>query len=866
MLKNSLTNIPQIVLLRSDKVFVKLLIELLQINKINTKKEFSQLIEGVRDFYPNSYRLDELELSLSQKELANSDIDSLEYDFLFLKKIFTNFFEYDGSKIFAKEEKLEEYLTFITKVSPLQILAYELSSKLNKDKITTNDLFAFTDNYTPLCLKVNKQKKYAENHLHLKGSAYLSFNMLKLFSCKTDKRYFEKDFLQKIPRINEFSYINNHTFSIGQIVEISKLSIDFIYGSFMDDVIEEKDETNTYIENLNKILITNKPIGLSYSYSIDTISKMCKLFPIFKNYKEDNITREIVKYYNNGSFAKAQLLENTLFFYLYENTKSNYLKYFIKLYFQVSNILRSYMLMSQNLGLAHFSEFSGSYLRAVERKNAHAIASSIIDSGTNYLNAKLDVKEQSKDISDILKDFKNAFDSNKSEIKYNFGLSSKKSREKEIKIQTGDLLPRFYKKRIAIKNEAFALDDFIRNIRYKRIDEFSNALKYTKIKAYEKKDKLKDKTFDLSSYVVSIDAVGKETHTSPEIFAPYFRYLRHAPKKLKNDIFLGTKEFNHHAKLLITVHAGEDFNHIITGMRRVEESVKFFDMQRNDRLGHVLSLGLFPKDWLDGIKDLVMYKGDYFDDLVWLCKKLKKISGTNLEIARFMKIYEDRVWKMFSELYPMCRKNIHLNDLYDAWNYRKNCTLTYYKRKRGEVLFDNYSNIVLEKKPSKNVQKIFELYQTNRKVRENYKEVIQIEKKKITKEELNIWTALQDRMINQLAQRGIIIETNPSSNVFVSSMNSYEGHPIFRFYPPKSSMLEKGGKFNKYNQRNGKIAVTINSDDPAIFVTSLQNEYKTIKNVAKQKYKCSDKEAEDWINDIRQFGVDLFKESYIGSN
>lgn len=869
MLKNSLIHIPQIVLLRSDKLLTKLLYELINTKQVNVKDNFNSFFDGVKDFYPNSYRLDEIELSLSQKEITSSGIssdfnfkefDGLNYNFSFLNKIFKSFFTFDGSKIYAKEDNLEEYLRFITKISPLQIIGYKLSKELFNNKIELNDLFSFIDNYTPLGLRVDKQNKYAENHLHLKGSSYISFNLSRLFTFTTNKKYFDKEYLHELPRINEFSYINNQTYSIGQIVEIAKLSIDFIYGSFMDN---ELDNSSKYIENLNKILSINKPLNIKYSYSIDTISKMSNIFPVFKNNIKDNITREIVRLYNKELFARAHLLEYSLFFYIYKKTKSNYLKLFIKLYFQIANILRSYMVMSQNQGLAHFSEFSGSDIRQVDKHNANSIASGIIKSGTNYLNAKMDVKKQPNKISEILQDFNNAFEYKDSKFKHNYGLSTKKGREKDIKIQIGNLHPRFYKRSQDIKSEALALDDFIRNIKYKKIDMFSNALKYTKIKAYENKSKLKDKIFDISSYVVSIDAVGKETHTPPEIFAPYFKYLRYSPKKLKNDIFLGTKVFSHHPKLIITAHAGEDFNHIITGMRRVDESVKFFGMHRRDRLGHVLSLGFFPKDWLDITNDILVYQGDYFDDLVWLCVRLKKIENINLDIVRIIKIYEDRVWKLFSKLYPMCKRNIQIQDMYQAWKYRENCSISYYKRKINVTQFDDYSRIVLDKKPSKNVQEIYELYQTNKKVRENYKKVIKIDKKNISKIELKIWEALQDKMINELSKKGIIIETNPSSNVFVSSIDSYDYHPIFRFYPPKSELLKKGKKFNKFNQRDGRIAVTINSDDPAIFVTTLQNEYRTIKNIAINKYKCSDKEAEDWIEDIRKFGVKIFKESYI---
>jgi len=218
MLKNSLINIPQIVLLRSDKIFVKLLEELQQLSSIKLKDNFTQLTDGVRDFYPNSYRLDEIELSLAQKELVESGVD-VDYTFSFLGKLFDEFLTFDGSFIYAKEESLEEYLTFITKVAPTHIVAYRLSQELYKEKIAQHDLFSFASHYTPLNLKVDKQKKYAENHLHLKGSSYSPFNMLMLFSYKTDEKYFKDEFLKKIPRINEFTFINNHTFSIRHVAK-----------------------------------------------------------------------------------------------------------------------------------------------------------------------------------------------------------------------------------------------------------------------------------------------------------------------------------------------------------------------------------------------------------------------------------------------------------------------------------------------------------------------------------------------------------------------------------------------------------------------------------------------------------------------
>jgi len=870
MLKNTLNFIPQIVLLRSDKILMELISQLEENIPTNSKK-FPEILEGVKDFYPNSYRLDEIELTLSQKSLKKSGIQSdidfekfegSDYNYEFIEKLYKKFFKQDGAYIYAKEKGLEEYLGFISKVSPLQLIGYKLAKELQNHTLYISDVLAFTKAYRPLGLQVDIINEYAENHLHLKGAGYLAYNFINLYQYKTKDEYYKKEFLQKLPRINEFSFINNHTISMGQLIDVFKHTKEFVYGSFLDDSLKHKE---SFHQKLQQIMVTNKPIGTTLLYSLKELSQMKKMISFLGNSMEDKLCREIIEFYDSQDYSKAYLLENILFFYIYNTTNSSFLQKVLKLYFHANNILRSYMLMSQNLGLAHFSEFSGSDLREVERRNAHNTARSIINSGTTHLNAKIGGATTSDKLQRNIGDFKNAFDKEKSPLAFNFGLSpDAKKRERQITIKTGNLHPQFYKKRLKIKKETLAIDDFVRNVKYKMVNKFQSELKYTQIEAYKNKKELENQQpFDLSSYVVSIDAVGKETHTPPEVYAPFFRYLRNAPKRLKNNIFLDTHAFEHHKNLLITVHAGEDFNHIVTGMRRVDESMSYFNMQRRDRLGHVLSLGIRPKDWLESVQEVVLYKGDYFDDLVWLCHKLKNISCRELDLSRYISLYEEKVWRLFKELYPMYSgKSLHISDLYDAWKYRKNCPIIYYKRKTKVMIFDEYSREVLDaKEPCTKVAELYELYHTDKELRKKWEEVVCIEKSKIKKEELKVWEALQDKLLNKISKKGIIIETNPSSNIFTSSMSSYAYHPIFRFNPPKEKYLKKGKKFNKYGQRNGRVSITINSDDPAIFVTSLQNEYKTIKNIAKESYNCSDKEADDWLKDIRLFGVEIFKES-----
>nr|WP_255731254.1 hypothetical protein [Solibacillus sp. MA9] len=70
----------------------------------------------------------------------------------------------------------------------------------------------------------------------------------------------------------------------------------------------------------------------------------------------------------------------------------------------------------------------------------------------------------------------------------------------------------------------------------------------------------------------------------------------------------------------------------------------------------------------------------------------------------------------------------------------------------------------------------------------------------------------------KLIQRGIVVEANPSSNRKISFVNKYIDFPFFRI-----------NTFRLDDVLNEKhVAITINTDDSAIFKTNLSNEYSLI--------------------------------------
>jgi hypothetical protein len=98
----------------------------------------------------------------------------------------------------------------------------------------------------------------------------------------------------------------------------------------------------------------------------------------------------------------------------------------------------------------------------------------------------------------------------------------------------------------------------------------------------------------IGSLFVGVDIASDELAAPAEVFAPAFRVLR-APWAISRRSAQAPGLALH--SLGVSVHAGEEFEHLCAGMRQVDEHVRFLHLQRGDRLGHALALGLEPSWW-----------------------------------------------------------------------------------------------------------------------------------------------------------------------------------------------------------------------------------------------------------------------------
>lgn len=158
----------------------------------------------------------------------------------------------------------------------------------------------------------------------------------------------------------------------------------------------------------------------------------------------------------------------------------------------------------------------------------------------------------------------------------------------------------------------------------------------------------------LVPFVVGIDAASLELSAPPEVFAPAFRFLRDLPiEAVSRDIYHVrdpmSDELNNifqKRRLNVTYHVGEDFRHILSGLRAIVEAVMFLDLQPGDRLGHALALGINAKKWLEQIgHQATMPKQEWLDNLVWLHHLLD-------DLTEFRKLeLEDEIQALSRDIY-----------------------------------------------------------------------------------------------------------------------------------------------------------------------------------------------------------------------
>lgn len=345
----------------------------------------------------------------------------------------------------------------------------------------------------------------------------------------------------------------------------------------------------------------------------------------------------------------------------------------------------------------------------------------------------------------------------------------------------------------------------------------------------------------LNEYIVGIDAASDENAMEPWMAAPAYKVMRsHVNTKPVMEMSAVRGMFEKIQNIGFTYHVGEDFRHVASGLRHVSEVLEEFGYKAGDRLGHALVLGLDVEQWVRENEVVPIPILEHLENLLWMWG-MNTCEGLELPIQ--LEVLEDTVMNIARKLYEK-PESITVKMLYSA-----------YKKKFG-ICHEEIAEQLLKGTDKEafrfcccetNGEECYHGWTADKLLMTHYCPVYEekyeaIELLPIRKTETEIYRILQNYLISKIEKMGIYIEVNPTSNLTIGDFAHMYQHPVFYL-----------------NQRGGEAGhhalVTINSDDPAVFNTNVENELAYIYYAAEaQGYTKS--EILEWIDKIRQYGMD----------
>ncbi|MBS7148158.1 MAG: hypothetical protein KH083_07080 [Intestinibacter bartlettii] len=348
----------------------------------------------------------------------------------------------------------------------------------------------------------------------------------------------------------------------------------------------------------------------------------------------------------------------------------------------------------------------------------------------------------------------------------------------------------------------------------------------------------------LSNYIIGIDASSIENNTEPWVFAPVFKRARDSKRQIT---ILNNRRINNINTLGFTFHVGEEFRHILSGLRRIDEVITHLNFKSGDRIGHGIALGIDINKWYKKNPIVILPRIEYIENLLWVWDILtheKTDYNSDINYLERKIINEAKNIYCTEQQYDLRGINIYM--LYQAYidkfkDTNINCKYKQDKLSDFENIYMNYVFCLNLKECAKGNWNSEKLGHSNHcevylsRMNEPIEVVIE-------DTDVELFIFIQDKIRKKIAQYGIIVETNPTSNRSIGELDN-----IFEHYIKNLNNLDY--------MKNDNIMVTINTDDPSVFNTNINNEYSYIfYSLLKNGYDRG--QCLEWIDNVRKVALD----------
>jgi len=250
----------------------------------------------------------------------------------------------------------------------------------------------------------------------------------------------------------------------------------------------------------------------------------------------------------------------------------------------------------------------------------------------------------------------------------------------------------------------------------------------------------------------------------------------------------------------LTGHVGEEYRSLSEGLRHIHELVEMGIVTVGDRLGHALALGESPEAWAKRWRHARQPREDRLDDLLW---EFDRATTGEVDIGSARREpLRAEVRRLAADIYG---ETLEVEVLVEARRLRHSATLL---RQLGFPFLNRRAPL----ESSDKAVLLWYRYLTDASVFLRGRVPVVVP---VTPAEIGYLTEAQKWLARSLSEREVTIESNPSSNLLVGDFGTFANHPSLKIHPlPR-------------DRDHGRAypPLSINSDDPLCFATSLADEY-----------------------------------------
>lgn len=700
------------------------------------------------------------------------------------------------------------------------------------------------------------QNKIVENHYHLGESspmADVSWIYLMNNPFGQEERYAR--FLEK----TESLYLAAHSLNESRQSHLSTLMKVGAYVRlrlFEYTVLQKGGLTLGVLDDINDILHTAGVLQLDEMVSSIEALLYESNFSAY-GIKVDYAIRglRIVSDESNSYIAGERYFIYCCMLHVFSSPKDDLFRLLFYLYLLIKHRFNQYFIQSNNkTGFTNFKEYTDRKSKLIEgtlydsmAKNM-AIQRNIEENDLEQLELRVVPKKTAREMTELVDWTDRVAYWRSSRISCYERVASRDTDERRPRY--GDGTDRFFYVLHFIKNktanwytgEVYELAPMCRE--YERRKDYRRMA--------EKLVEMREQNDETCKRIFGIDAASHEVNFRPENFGPVFRYL--SSSRISQDVPWKRKI----PDLRKTFHAGEDFYEVIDGLRAIDEAVLFLELSEGDRIGHGVALGIDVDKWYQRHPVIALPLQNKIDNIAWM---LHKVNEWGLPISpafygRLLNDFERMFWRLYQQPSPGLSAYIR------AWELRGDAPDCYFSTSprpyspvtRWEHHCIRNMEVFDDLKKAEEVYSLYHRYHYDTKLK---RRALEIERQDFGQDEYaSEWVCLvkeiQLRMRTLVANKGIAVESCPSSNFLISNLDEFGEIPTFSLFP-----IRDGG------DAPVRLNVCINTDDQGVFYTSLVKEYTmlagTLRKIKKEdgSRMYSDVEILDWVKHLIENGKQL---------